>query len=65
METLLAFLAAVILVVYILRSDASWISLRIEMFAAMFGVCYRPSKRLSFVIAAAMFYLVYNVIIKR
>ncbi len=62
---ILHLIATICVLLWILKMDAGWLRLHIHMFCCMFGYAYTPSKRVSAVLAAAIFYIVYGLIIER
>ena len=65
MENIIFLLAALGVLFYVLKLDASWVRVRIEMTLAMVGIDYKPSRRVCFIIAVIVFYLIYGVIFNR
>lgn len=65
MKGLLVFIAALVLVAWLIRWDAADLRRRVEWAVAGFGVDYRPSKAVCLVVAAAIFYLIFGIIIER
>ena len=65
MDSVLFLLAAAGVLFYILKLDSPWVSIRIEMALAMIGVNYKPNKKVTFIVAAIVFYIVFGVIFDR
>ena len=65
MESLIVFVAALVVLFYILKYDATWLQYRIELLTAMLGYNYKPSKNVCFALAVFIFYLIYGVIFER
>lgn len=65
MNSLIILTAGLFILFYILKYDASWARYRVELFFAMFGVDYKPSKIACFIVATLGFLLIYGVIYNR
>ncbi len=55
----------IVLLVFVIATSSSFMRLRIEWFAAMVGINYKPSKSIGFIVSLAVFYVVYVLIFNR
>ena len=65
MELTIFLMSTLGVLFYILKLDAPWVRIRIEMTLAMIGIDYKPSKATSVIVAAVGLFIVYGVIFER